>query len=346
MTRLVANTRYASRDVLAMYAMFGALYLIQGTNETATGLVTQPVNSILKSWGMTAPRITTFVAILELAWCLKPLFGLLTDFVPLAGFRRKSYLVATAWVACLGFSALYFVFPANASHQAVVLLFCLLLPTVAVVFGDVVLDASVIEAAQSPRMTGRLQSVRWGASYLATIVTASLGGVLCEAHRQRLAFLICGGLALGGMMMSACFREPSKQIVDDDWPTIRETLAASLHSRTVVFVGLFLFVWHFNPFSQTVLYLHMTETMRFSEAFYGKTISLVAVGSLLACVGYGLYCQRISMRWLVPLAIACGVLSTLVYGFVVDRTSAVAVILHAAGNEIFCREKVVAGGRA
>jgi MFS family permease len=342
MSRLVANTRYASRGALALYAMFGALYLIQGANETATGLVTQPVNSILKNWGMTAPRITTFVAILELPWCLKPLFGLLTDFVPLAGFQRKSYLIGAAWVAGLGFLTLFFVFPAMASqHRAAVLLICLLLLTAAVAFGDVVLDASLIEAGQPRQMTGRLQSVRWGASYLATIVTASLGGVLCETHRQRLAFLICGGLALTAMLMSAYVREPAKPIVDDDWPTIRKTLATSLRSRTVVVVGLFLFVWHFNPFSQSVLYLHMTKTMRFSEEFYGRTISLLAVGSLLACIGYGLYCQRISMRWLVPLAIVCGVLSTLVYAFVVDRSSAVAVSLlsgffYMTGNMVQC----------
>jgi hypothetical protein len=93
-------------------------------------------------------------------------------------------------------------------------------------------------------------------------------------------------------------------------------------------VGAFLFVWHFNPFTQSVLYLHMTTTLArqgMNDSFYGDTISMLAVGSIAACVSYGVYCRKLPMRWMVPLAVAGGVGSTLSYWFLDGRTSAIII---------------------
>jgi predicted MFS family arabinose efflux permease len=324
---LAATNRRVLRDVLAWGILFGTLYFIQGTNETAAGLVTQPVNSLLKGWGNSAAQITTFVAVLEMPWCLKPLFGLLTDFVPLARYRRKSYLMAAGLLTSLCFLSIYYLLRLAPGIQSFLLL-GLFASTMAVTLGDVVLDALIIEAGQPRGITGRLQSVRWGASYLATIVTGSLGGKLCEERQEASAFLICGGLALAAFVLSlVAVREPAEAIRDEDWRTIRKSIGASLRSPTVIAVGAFLFAWHFNPFTPSVLYLHMTKTMRLSEEFYGQTISLVAIGSLAACIVYGVYCRRISMRILVPMAVIGGAVSTLAYGLMVDRMSAAIVSL-------------------
>ena len=95
-------------------------------------------------------------------------------------------------------------------------------------------------------------------------------------------------------------------------------------------IGAFLFLWNFNPFSNTVLHLHMTRALGFGERFYGWTVSLTSIVSIAASVAYGLYCRRVRMSTLVHLSIVLGVVSTLGYALVVDERSAVLVTVGVA----------------
>ncbi|HET6884305.1 MAG TPA: MFS transporter [Pirellulales bacterium] len=316
--------------LLGVVLLFAALYFIQGMNETATGLVHQPIYSLLKQWHTKPGQMTTLVALLGWPWCCKPLFGLLSDFCPLAGYRRKSYLLAAAFLTSVCFCGLYSIMPLQPGSRMFLML-TLMVPTFAVTFADVVLDALIIETGQPRGITARLQSVRWGASYAATILTGQLGGKLCQQHHEAWAFLLCGILATAALVLTVLFvREPRVTAVEDDLPTIRSTFSQAVRSPTVWWVGAFLFVWHFNPFTQSVLYLHMTETLAsrgMNDSFYGDTISMLAVGSIAACITYGIYCRKVPMRWLAPIAVAGGIASTLAYWFLEGRTSAMVISL-------------------
>jgi len=312
------------QGVVGLFLLFGALYFIQGVNETGTGLVYQPVNSLLKQWRHGDSDITTFMALLSVPWCLKPLFGLLSDFVPLAGMRRKSYLLATGVVTSVCYLGLSRLSLAHDSRW--LLLAVLMLPTMAVTFGDVVLDALIIEAGQLFGLTARLQSVRWGASSLAAILTGSVAGLLTERDMHTTAFLACGLLAVAALILSATFvREPPPTVIHEDFTTVKLTLREALHSRKFLMVGAFLFAWHINPCTSPLIYLHMTKTLRFSEQFYGFSNTLLSCGSAAACAVYSFYCHRLSMRAMVPGAIACGIVSTLAYFLVINEASASAI---------------------
>ena len=113
------------RETTGLVLLFGAMYFVQGIAEPTEGLIAQPVRSLLKSWGYTTAGIAGFGALLALPWSLKPLYGLLTDFVPIARTRRRSYLLLTSAASVLGLACLYFMpVPGGAYRQ---LLFLLLL---------------------------------------------------------------------------------------------------------------------------------------------------------------------------------------------------------------------------
>src|SRR5215210_2661572 len=78
--------------------LFGALYFLQGFGEPTDGLMAQPVRTLLGTWGRSVSESATFSALLAIPWALKPLYGLLSDFVPLWGSRRKGYLIVTSAV--------------------------------------------------------------------------------------------------------------------------------------------------------------------------------------------------------------------------------------------------------
>src|SRR3954447_17698242 len=89
------------RRGLELGLLFGALSFLQGIGEPTDGLIAQPVRTLLRSWGRSTGEIAVFAALLAIPWSLKPLYGLLSDFVPLVGSRRKGYLIVASAVMAL-----------------------------------------------------------------------------------------------------------------------------------------------------------------------------------------------------------------------------------------------------
>jgi BT1 family len=85
--------RPRAEGVAGAYFFFAALYFVQSVSDPTSGLVAQPVRSLLKSWGESPAALGALMALLALPWTIKPLFGLLSDFVPLFGSRRRNYLL-------------------------------------------------------------------------------------------------------------------------------------------------------------------------------------------------------------------------------------------------------------
>ena len=93
--------------MIGLGTLFGLLYFVQGIVEPTDGLLSQPIKSLLRNWGYSAASTAWFISVLSIAWAIKPLYGLLTDFVPLAGSRRRSYLLLTTAVASISLMAVY-----------------------------------------------------------------------------------------------------------------------------------------------------------------------------------------------------------------------------------------------
>lgn len=316
-----------------MSVLFGLLYFIQGFSEPTDGVIAQPINSLLKSWGKDTAEIAAFTALLWVPWTIKPIYGLISDFLPLAGYHRKSYLIAASAI-----TALCFLIAAGAvtnqsesqAGSAFTLLLLLLPATIGVAFSDVVVDALMVEKGQPHGLTGRFQAVQWGALYGATILAGSLGGFLSQQPRQRIAFLICGGMTLITLALcaSTVSERPSGE-AGRDARGVLELLRHAAASRIILFVGLFMFCWNFNPFSFTVLYMYMTTHLHFSEQFYGNMMSLYSLSAMIGSLLYGLYCRRVRMSILVHVSIVMGIVSTIGYWALAGESSALAIALAA-----------------
>ncbi len=301
--------------------LFGLLYFIQGVSEPTEGLMSQPVKSLLTSWGNNAEQLAAFMALLSLPWSIKPIYGLVSDFVPLAGYRRKSYLIASGLVTAAALCILYALDLAAGSVDTLFLL--LVIPTTAVAFSDVVVDAVMVAKGQPHGLTGRFQSIQWGTIYAAEILTGWLGGYLCAHEMQKLAFLICGLTAIGTLLL-AMFAIDERRVsgIRGGFTETVSDLRRAVRSPTILAVGAFIFCWSFNPFSHTLLYVYVEKDLELGEQFYGDMVSVGAVSAMLGSLLYGIYCRRVSRRVLVHVSIVMGILGTVCYANIHDTTTA------------------------
>jgi MFS family permease len=316
------------RALLTLGLLFGALYFIQGIGEPTEGLIAQPVRSLLKGRGSDTARVAMIMSLLALPWSLKPLFGLIIDFAPLPGGRRKPYLLLAAGATAAALAWVYF-FPAAGGETSMIA--ALFVATMGIAGADVACDALMVEKGQPLGITGQLQSVQWTAAYGATVITGALGGYLSQSDRQTAAFLICSGAAALAFALTAAFvreapgRAQKPQTADPSRLTFRETvreLARAVRNPALLGALAFLFLWSFNPFNTVVLNDYFTSGLGMSEQFYGTTLSVLAVASIAASVAYGFYCRRVPFRLLVHASIVLGVLATLAYLGLVGPISA------------------------
>ena len=191
--------------------LFGALAFCQGVAEPSDGLIAQPSLSLLKRWGHGPGDLGTFSMAVGLVWVLKPVFGLLTDFVPLFGLRRRqNYLIlAGALAAASMFGPALLPPPSSPTSRFSWLLGWLAAATVAWSFADVVADALLIDRGRDSGLVGRFQAMQWAAAYASGIVAGYGGGWLSRHSREHLGFWICGLAATGTMLLASfAVREP------------------------------------------------------------------------------------------------------------------------------------------
>jgi MFS family permease len=320
-----ADARQKWLALLPLVGLFGLLYFVQGMVEPTTGLVAQPLQSQLTAWKLDQNYVGWFFATIAIPWSLKPLFGLLTDFVPILGSRRRVYLIFTS-AAVAGAFLLLWLAPVSRTllNQAIALL---VVATIGVAFADVVIDALSVEISQPRGITGQLQSIQWGAGSVATVLVGSLGGYTASQSRLDMAFGVCCGLALVALIAVLLFvREPPAMPTERGaFRTAFGELWRAARSPVVLLVGGFLFLWNFNPFSYNVLQNYATQELGLDEQFFGNLLSIQAAAQIVACVIYGFVCRRIPFLWLVHGSIVAGIATTVAYWGMYDRTSAIVV---------------------
>ncbi len=300
--------------------LFGAIYFVQSVGDPSSGLIAQPVRSLLNDWGESPAAIATFMAVMALPWALKPLLALLSDFVPLFGSRRRSYLLVSTAAAAIGLGILYFVpLPPGDKGLLLVLLF---VPTLGIAFTDVLADGLMIEVGKPRGLTGRLQSIQWFAAYLALLLSGVLGGYLTSRNRHELAFLWCAALWAGSLVLTLAFvREPPRTANEQTFRETGRALVAAASVPGLLTICAIGFFWDFNLLSLSVNYLHVTGTLALSEQVSGNAFSLFSAGAMAASVTYGLLARRIRTGALLHAAIVAGLAANILYAWVASAAS-------------------------
>ena len=297
---------FTTPDARRLALLFGVVYFAQGMWY----LPNQTITMTFKDTGLSAGQVANFFAVSMIPWLLKPLYGLLSDFVPVFGRRRTGYFVVSSGLAALaGFGI---AFGGSASYWTLLALFTVM--GLGLAFTDVMTDALMVESGRTRGLTGAFQSVQWAAIYGAAIVVGLGGGYLAQHRSLKATFLIAACFPLVSLVMAVRFIEEPR--AHADWSALRERARAvkrALASRDVWVVAGFIFFWTFSPSFGPAFLFYQVDQLKFSQQFIGTLNALGSVGSVAGALVYAPLSRTIALRRVITLSIGLGVIGTLIY---------------------------------
>ncbi len=299
--------------------IFAVVYFAQGM----WNLPVQEITFTLKQrFGYSAANVATLFSITTIPWLIKPLYGLLSDSVPLFGRRRQSYFLLTSGLAAGAGFALSLI-PVHTPFS-ITLLFAAM--GLGLAFTDVLTDALMVENGKRLALTGGFQAVQWASIYAASIAVGVGGGALTEHGQLRLAFLLAALFPTISLVMAAfVIREPRVRRQAGQFKATWKVIRGSVRSRDLWVVAGFILFWTFSPSLGTPLFYYQTDTLKFSQQFIGTLMSLSSAGAIVGALTYGGLSRVVPLKWLLNAAIALGVMSTLAY--LAYRTATTAILI-------------------
>jgi MFS family permease len=304
--RLRRLNPFQAPEARRLAVLFAIVYFAQGMYT----LPDQTITIAFKDQGLTADQVASFFLLASIPWFIKPVYGLVSDFVPLFGRHRKSYLLLTSSLACLmglaaGLSAEY-------TYWRLAILYAAM--GFGLAFTDVLTDALMVENGKPRGLTGAFQSVQWAAVTCASVLVGILGGDLAEHRNLHAAFLVAAGFPLVIVLMTMFFVHDAPAKLDA--AAFRETWAAvrvGLGQPPVWLVAGFIFLFNFSPsFGPAFLY-YETDVLGFSQQYIGTLGSVAAVASVMGALLYAPLSRRMPLRRLINIAIGLSVVTTFAY---------------------------------
>ncbi len=288
------------------------IYFVQGI----LALSRLAVSFFLKDELLLSPvQMSVIMGICSIPWMIKPLYGFISDSLPLFGYHRKPYIVlsgilgCTAWV-CLG-TVVY------TSTTATIMI---VLSSLSVAISDVIVDSIVVERArsESEAKIGSLQSLCWGSSAIGGLCTAYLSGLLLEYFTNRMVFLIT---ALFPLMISSVAWLISEQPINKDDKKSNNTkyqlgqIRQAITQKAIWLPTAFIFVWHATPNAESAFFYFTTNELQFQPEFLGRVRLVTSLASLIGVWAFQRYLKTIPFRimfsWGIFLSTALGMTTLL-----------------------------------
>ncbi|MEK7090245.1 MAG: MFS transporter [Patescibacteria group bacterium] len=305
-------------SVRGLMFLVGTYYFLQAMGGNP-GLHTQALQKTAKElWHYSPAESAAFFAFLTIPWVIKPLYGIISDFLPIFGSRRKSYFILTAILASGSYAAIAWL---GFSDQVVKLL--LFNAAIGIAFSDVLCDAVMVEKGQRFGATAKLQSAQWFALGAAGVLIAFFKGYIAEFYSLAQAVRLSLAAPILGIAVTVVFLKEEKVISSGEaarnaWRGIKD----AIRLKPLWAAACFIFLFQMSPNFGAALYYYEKDALKFSDVLIGHIDTVGSIGFVLGTFLFGLISQRISHEKMLRAIMISGVVSTLAYLLFVNAASA------------------------
>ncbi|YAF94546.1 MAG: folate/biopterin family MFS transporter [Nodularia sp. CChRGM 3473] len=274
------------------------VYFVQGI----LGLARLAVSFFLKDELLLSPaQVSALLGIVALPWIIKPVFGFISDGLPIFGYRRRPYLVLSGILGAISWVSL-----ATIVHTSWVATLAIALGSLSVAVSDVIVDSLVVERArvESQADAGSLQSLCWGASALGGLLTAYFSGLLLEHFTTRTVFWITASFPL---IVSAVAWLIAETPVNKNSPDSHsqnslstkhqiQQLRQAITQKAIWLPTAFVFVWLATPTADAAFFFFSTNELHFQPEFLGRVRLVTSGASLIGIWIFQRFLKSVSFR--------------------------------------------------
>ena len=290
------------------------VYFVQGI----LGLARLAVSFFLKDdLGLTPAEVAALTGISSLPWVIKPLFGFISDGLPILGYRRRPYLILSGFLGTISWVALATLVDSAWSATVVILL-----TSLSVAISDVIVDSLIVERAreESLAQSGSLQSLSWGCSALGGLITAYFSGLLLQHLSASQVFEITATFPL---IVSAVAWLIAEEKINRHDPQTKASpvkgqikqLWSAIKQKQVWLPIAFLFAWQATPTADSAFFFFSTNELGFEPEFLGRVRLVTSLASLIGIYLFQRYLKTVPFRkilgWSTVIAAALGMTTLL-----------------------------------
>jgi len=268
------------------------VYLVQGI----LGLARLAVSFFLKDELALSPaQVSALMGIAALPWVIKPLFGFMSDGLPLFGYRRRPYLILSGLLGASAWMAL-----ATVVNSAWAATGAIALSSLAVAVSDVIVDSLVVERARVESLgnTGSLQSLAWGASAVGGLLTAYFSGLLLQHFTTRTVFGITAFFPLI-VSVVAWFIAESPVSENSEAISVKNQirqLRQAVSQKSIWMPAAFLFILQATPSADSAFFYFSTNELGFQPEFLGRVRLVTSMASLAGVWIFQRYLKTVPFR--------------------------------------------------
>ncbi len=295
--------------------VIGTPYFVQGT----TSLTEIPILYFIKFvLGMGDAGGQFFDALRQLGWFVKPLWGLISDKVPLLGYHRKSWYVLMALLASM-FWALNALLAFAGLQIPLVYLAGFNLAFATYAFVDVVCDALMVVHGRRLGRVGALVNFQWAVLGIANAFSVYLGGWLqgriqAGGIEPWLVFLLTGAPPLATAAVGIGLIDEKRTSPADGsgraalgGGSVREAAAGIYRSlrgararfrsfrvrnRLTWLLVLFIFFWRFSPSVGFIERSYLIDVRGFTPGSFGVILAAGGLTFLASVLVYAWAVRR------------------------------------------------------
>ncbi len=279
-----------SRELLAILLV----YAVQGI----LGISRLAVSFFLKDELALSPaEVAALMGIAALPWVIKPVFGFISDGLPIFGYRRRPYLILSGLLGVGAWLSL-----ANLVHTAAGATLAIAITSLSVAFSDVIVDSLIVERArdESVGKAGSLQALCWGASAVGGLLTAYFSGLLLQHFSTRTVFALTAAFPLLVSAAALWISEEPVTLADGNRQTVvkdqMQQLWQALTQKEIWMPTLFLFLWQCTPTAESAFFYFSTNELGFTPEFLGRVRLVTSLASLLGVWLFQRFLKTIPFR--------------------------------------------------
>lgn len=231
-------------------------------------------------------QMAAIFGVSAIPWCLKPVYGFISDSYPLCGFRRRSYMVIMSFLS----SYMWIILPLL-PHDEFLIAVTMTLASGTLCFADVMADSLLVEAArdESEKNKGIIQSWSWMLRFAGGLLAAGTGAIAYKQVGAENVFLMNSMVPVMIGIMSV-FIPDKKTVTKVHWRLTAGKLWSAVRKPNIYRPAFFIFLICVTPSCGGAMTYFYERKLGFTPEEFGM---LDVMGFLVQIFGTYLY-----KRWL------------------------------------------------